>query len=141
MLNYFYFLIVEILIVGPISAQVPIFLYNFCQNSTVKSLITLYQSNVNNFLLWINSDSSKGTKFNHTTIGNNSIDVDDDVYGNYDCRYDIAASFCQRCPNSDTVVIFYDVCIICYSNKNFFGEVSVTLSWNLQKIKKHIRLD
>ncbi|WJX93073.1 hypothetical protein P8452_74642 [Trifolium repens] len=126
----------------PTSAQVPIYLYNFCENSTAKSLSTSYKSNVNDFVSWISSDSSKGTKFNHTIIGSSSSDTGDDVYGNYDCRFDIPESLCQfcvktaardlvqHCPNSVTSVIFYDVCIIRYSNENFFGKVSITPTWN-----------
>jgi hypothetical protein len=127
------------------SAQVPIYLYNFCENSTAKSLTTSFKSNVNNFVSWIASDSSKGTTFNHTIIGSRSSD---DVYGNYDCRFDISESFCQfcvstaardlvqHCPNSVTSVIFYDVCIIRYSNENFFGKVSITPTWNVTGTKK-----
>ncbi|WJX87340.1 hypothetical protein P8452_69545 [Trifolium repens] len=129
----------------PTSAQVPIYLYNFCENSTAKSLTTSFKSNVNNFVSWIASDSSKGTTFNHTIIGSRSSD---DVYGNYDCRFDISESFCQfcvstaardlvqHCPNSVTSVIFYDVCIIRYSNENFFGKVSITPTWNVTGTKK-----
>ena len=131
----------------PTSAQVPIFLYNFCKNSTEKSLTASYKSNVNKFLLWINSDSATGKEFNNNKIGSNN-NTSDDVYGNYDCRADVTGSFCQfcintavkeiaqRCPNSDTAVIFYDVCIIRYSNKNFFGNVSTTPSWNVTGSKK-----
>ncbi|PNX78422.1 cysteine-rich receptor-like protein kinase [Trifolium pratense] len=133
----------------PTSAQVPIYLYNFCENSTAKSLSSSYKSNVNNFVSWIASDSAKGTTFNQTIIGSSSSNsnTSDDVYGNYDCRFDISESFCQfcvstatrdlvqHCPNSVTSVIFYDVCIIRYSNENFFGKVSMTPTWNVTGTK------
>ncbi|KAJ1376860.1 Protein kinase domain [Sesbania bispinosa] len=117
-------------------------MYNSCQNTTGKSLPTSYQTNVNNLLSWIASDSSKGNEYNHITIGNNN-GHDDVVYGSYDCRGDITGYFCQfclntaareivqRCPNSVSAVIWYDICIIRYSNQSFLGKLSLTPSWNV----------
>ncbi|PNY09815.1 cysteine-rich receptor-like protein kinase [Trifolium pratense] len=124
------------------SAQSPLYWYTLCQNSTQKTNNTSYQSNVNNFLSWINTDSAKGTVSNHNTMGTNNSDHDN-VYGFYDCRGDITGSFCQfcintavreiaqRCPNSVSAMIWYDICIIGYSNQNSSGKVIVTPSWNI----------
>ncbi|KAJ1386752.1 Gnk2-homologous domain [Sesbania bispinosa] len=123
-------------LITPTIEQSPIYMYNSCQNTTGKSLPTSYQTNVNNLLTWITSDSAKGNKFSHTTVGNDN--GDDVVYGSYDCRGDITGYFCQfclntaareivqRCPNSASAVIWYDICIIRYSNQSFLGKLSLT---------------
>ncbi|XP_027192292.1 cysteine-rich receptor-like protein kinase 25 isoform X2 [Cicer arietinum] len=123
--------------------QSPFYMYSFCQNSTQKTPNPSHQSNVNNFLSWINSDSASGTVSNHTTISSKNNRDDDDVYGFYDCRGDVTVSFCQfclniavgeipqRCPNGVSSMIWFDVCIVGYTNKNSTGEVSVAPSWNV----------
>ncbi|XP_027192295.1 cysteine-rich receptor-like protein kinase 10 isoform X3 [Cicer arietinum] len=121
--------------------QSPFYQFSFCQNSTNKTPNTSYKSNVNNLILWINSNSATGTVYNRTTIGSNN-NHDDDVYGFYDCRGDIKGNFCQfciniavkeiaqRCPNSVSAMIWYDICVVGYSNNNFPGKVFLTPSWN-----------
>lgn len=141
-------LLVPLLFNPTTSVQSPIYMYKYCQNSTTGKPLTTssYQTNVNNFLSWIISDSAKGTQSNNTTLGSNNND-DDVVYGNYDCRGDIIGHFCQfclntaiteigqRCPNSVSAVMWYDICIIRYSNQNFFGKLSTTPSWNFTESK------
>jgi len=136
LLHFFLFMILT-------TAQSPFYLYSICQNSTEKILNTSYQSNVNSLLTWINSDSATGTISNHNIIGSNSSNNHDNVYGLYGCRGDITGSFCQfcintavreiaqRCPNSVSALIWYDVCVMGYTNQNTTGKVIVTPSWNI----------
>lgn len=135
-LHFFLFMILT-------TAQSPFYLYSICQNSTEKTLNTSYQSNVNSLLSWINSDSDLGTISNHNIIGSNNSNDHDNVYGLYGCRGDITGSFCrfcintavreiaQRCPNSVSALIWYDVCVMGYTNQNTTGKVIVTPSWNI----------
>jgi len=129
------------------SAQVPIYMNNFCDNST--SVSPSYKANVDTFLSWITTDSYKGEGYNYTTVNNNNHNNDEDaVYGLYSCRYDITGYFCQfcittakkelsqRCPNTVRGIIWYDVCIIRYSNQNFIGKVSLTPIWNTTGTRK-----
>ncbi|CAJ2657257.1 unnamed protein product [Trifolium pratense] len=114
---------------------------SFCQNSTEKTNITSYRSNVNNVLLWINSNSAAGTVSNQTVV--RSSNNDDHVYWYYDCRGDVRGTFCQfclttavtdiarRCPNGVSAMIWYDICVVGYSNQTFIGKVILTPSWNL----------
>lgn len=144
----FLILLFLLILITQTSAQTPIYMYSYCQNTTEKSLTPSYQSNVNNLLLWINSNVATGTDFDHTVIGSSKNNNDDVVYGNYDCRGGITGYLCQfcidtavreisqHCTNSVTAGIWYDICIIRYSNKNFFGKVSVTPSWNVTGTKK-----
>ncbi|KAL9298274.1 hypothetical protein ACSQ67_024170 [Phaseolus vulgaris] len=130
------------------SAQAPIYMNNFCDNST--SVSPSYKANVDTFLSWVTTDSYKGDGYNYTTVNNNNHNNDDDdaVYGLYSCRYDITGYFCQfcittaskelsqRCPNTVRGIIWYDVCIIRYSNQNFIGKVSLTPTWNTTGTRK-----
>jgi len=128
------------------SAQPPIYMYNFCENST---LSPSYKANVDTLLPWLTSDSFKSDGFNYTTIKDNKNDDNSDaVYGMYSCRYDITGYFCQfcvntaanelsrRCPNAIRAIIWYDICIIRYSNHSFNGKVSLTPTWNITGPRK-----
>ncbi|XP_045800519.1 cysteine-rich receptor-like protein kinase 10 isoform X2 [Trifolium pratense] len=121
----------------------PFYMHSFCQNLTEKTNNTSYKSNVNNFLAWIITDSVTGTLSNNNTIGSKNNSDHDNVYGFYECRVGITGSFCQfcintavgqiaqHCPNSDSSMIWYDLCIIGYSSENSIGKVIVEPSWNV----------
>ncbi|XP_027910258.1 cysteine-rich receptor-like protein kinase 25 [Vigna unguiculata] len=123
------------------SGQPPIYMYNFCENSTLVS--SSYRSNVESLLSWVTTDSFKSDGYNFTTVNSNSHNNDDDVYGLYSCRYDMTGYFCQfcittaaselsrRCPNAVRAIIWYDICIIRYSNQSFNAKVSLTPTWNI----------
>jgi hypothetical protein len=120
----------------------PFYMYSVCQNETEKTN-TSYKSNIKNFLSWIITDSATGNLSNYNAVGSKNNSDQDDVYGFYECRADITGSFCQfcintavgeigqRCPNGDKAMIWYDLCIIGYSNKNNTGKVIVEPSWNV----------
>jgi len=126
-------------------AQAPIYMYNFCENST--SVSPSYKANVETLLSWVTTDSDQSDGYNYTTVNNNNND-DDAVYGLYSCRYDITGYFCRfcittaaselsrRCPNAVRAIIWYDICIIRYSNQSFNGKVSLTPTWNITGPKK-----
>jgi len=122
------------------SAQAPIYMNSLCENSTLVS--PSYKANVDTYLSWIATDSYKGDGYNYTTVNNNNHNHDDTVYGLYSCRYDITGYFCQfcittaatelsrMCPNPVRAIIWYDICVILYSNESFSGKVSLTPIWN-----------
>ncbi|XP_027353743.1 cysteine-rich receptor-like protein kinase 10 [Abrus precatorius] len=113
-----------------------------CHNTTEEALSSAYQSNLNNILVWLSSDAATSKGYNHNSIGNNTSGGDDAVYGLYDCRGDVVGYFCQfcvstarrevlqRCPNRVSAIIWYDFCILRYSNENFFGNVTTYPSWH-----------
>jgi len=123
------------------SGQPPIYMYNFSENSTLVS--SSYRNNVESLLSWVTTDSFKSDGYNFTTVNSNSHNNDDDVYGLYSCRYDMTGYFCQfcittaaselsrRCPNAVRAIIWYDICIIRYSNQSFNAKVSLTPTWNI----------
>ncbi|WJX30581.1 hypothetical protein P8452_19103 [Trifolium repens] len=120
-------------------AQSPNYVGDDCKNSTQQSLTSTYKSNLNKVLSLLSSDAIVSKGYNHTSIGDNTIDG---VYGLYDCRGDVVGSFCQfcvstaasdilqRCPNKASATIWYNFCILRYSNHNFFGKLTTDPSWN-----------
>ncbi|XVE51175.1 hypothetical protein DITRI_Ditri02bG0018300 [Diplodiscus trichospermus] len=89
-----------------------------------------YQANLNNLLSSLSSNATRGNRlFYNTTSGRNS----DVVYGLYLCRGDISSSNCadcvstarnevtQRCPVEKIAVIWYDNCLVRYSNQSIFS--------------------
>jgi hypothetical protein len=139
------FILLHLFLLTLTNAESPFYVSSFCQNST-ETNIASYRSNVNKFLLWINSNSATGTINNYTSISSNN-NHNDDVHGYYGCRGDILGSFCefclnaavtdivQRCPNGVSAMVWYNICIIGYSNQSFLGNVIITPSWNLKGSK------
>jgi len=122
-----------------------------CHNSTTKeqTLTLAFQTNLNNTLSRLSSDAATSKGFNNTATGNGSTPVDDAVYGLYDCRGDVTGPFCQfcvstaaseilrQCPNRSSAVIWYNYCILRYSNRNFFGNLTTTPSWEIVESNKN----
>ncbi|ESW05631.1 hypothetical protein PHAVU_011G196200 [Phaseolus vulgaris] len=123
-------------------AQSPNYVGDDCNSTTTTSLSSAYKANLNSVLSWLSSDAATSKGYNHNSFGNNTPGADAAVYGLYDCRGDVSGYFCQfcvstasrevlqRCSNRVSAIIWYDFCILRYSNENFFGNVTVDPSWN-----------
>ncbi|TXG47123.1 hypothetical protein EZV62_026417 [Acer yangbiense] len=117
----------------PTSAD-PTYLYHFC-SSTNFTRNSTYQTNLNRLLL-LSSLPSNGSSdgFRNTTFGQ----VPNRVYGLFLCRGDVTAATCQncvtfatgdapqRCPVSKGITIWYDECLLRYSDSNFFSTSTET---------------
>ncbi|RYR32487.1 hypothetical protein Ahy_A10g047047 isoform D [Arachis hypogaea] len=115
-----------------------------CKNSTEESLTSGFKTNLSSVLSWLSSDAATSKGYNHTAIGTATGDA---VYGLYDCRGDVTGTFCQfcvfeaasdivrRCPNRSSAVIWYNYCILRYSNHDFFGNLTITPSWQFPGTK------
>ena len=101
--------------------------YNFTPNST-------YQSNLNHLLSFLSSNASREGGFYNTTVGQNSPNQ---IYGLFLCRGDVTTDVCkdcvataakvvvqQYCPTGIKAVIWYDECMLRYSNESFFSILS-----------------
>ncbi|KAI9112830.1 hypothetical protein K1719_016147 [Acacia pycnantha] len=120
------------------TAQAPNYVGDDCHNKTPQALTDSYKANLNQLLSWLSTDAATSKGYNHTSFGT----ATNAVYGLYDCRGDDAGYFCQfcvstatrevlqRCPNQLSAVIWYDFCILQYSNKNFFGKVTTSPWWS-----------
>ncbi|KAA8519956.1 hypothetical protein F0562_014134 [Nyssa sinensis] len=87
---------------------------------------TGYQSNLSDLLGSLSSAAASNTFYKNTSNG---------IYGLYLCRGDVTIDVCQncvntanqdiqnRCPSNQQAIIWYDECMLHYSNTNFFGMV------------------
>ncbi|GAB4830967.1 hypothetical protein Ancab_040210 [Ancistrocladus abbreviatus] len=111
------------------SAQDPLYSYH-CTNDANFSTDSAYQYNLFNLLSQLISDASlKG--FNKTTVGKSPYQV----CGLYLCRGDLSSQSCrscveaakntivEQCPTQIEAMIWYDSCVLRYSNESFFGTV------------------
>jgi hypothetical protein len=117
-------------------AQDPNFLYQVCSPNKFTSNST-YQINLKTLL---SSLSSKATNqntlfFNNTIAGKNHSET---VYGLFMCRGDIPTNLCTSCVGNATkrlstntecsvsvrAVMWYDECMVRYSNNSFFSTVA-----------------
>ncbi|KAF8414076.1 hypothetical protein HHK36_002075 [Tetracentron sinense] len=85
-----------------------------------------------------------------TGFGISSVGKDPDrVYGATLCRGDVSSTDCKtcvveasseirkRCPNNEGAIIWYDNCLLKYSNEEFFGKIdnkNKFYMWNVQKV-------
>ena len=108
--------------------------YNFTPNST-------YQSNLNHLLSSLSSNASREGGFYNTTVGKNSPNQ---IYGLFLCRGDVTTDVCQDCvamaakvvvqqycPAGIEAIIWYDECMLRYSNESFFSIMNDWLTTDL----------
>ncbi|GMY36994.1 probable LRR receptor-like serine/threonine-protein kinase At1g07650 isoform X7 [Fagus crenata] len=109
----------------------PVQLYQVCANNTFNPN-SIYQSNLNSLLSSISSNATQNLEFYNTTSGQNTSEP---VYGLYDCRGDVTIQVCRtcvvaavkeiknKCSRQKIAVIWYDECLLRYSNRSFFSTV------------------
>ncbi|XP_035544319.1 cysteine-rich receptor-like protein kinase 10 isoform X2 [Juglans regia] len=130
--------VVLLLMLGSLSltthAADPVSLYHFCANATF-SQNSLYNSSLNSLLSSLSSNVTRNIEFYNTTSGQNTSDP---VYGLFLCRGDVTSQMCRACVAAATkelaakcsrekiAVIWYDECMIRYSNESIFSTVTVS---------------
>ncbi|KAF3320992.1 Cysteine-rich repeat secretory protein 38 [Carex littledalei] len=103
---------------------------NICENITAYAMGSTFETNLKLLFSSLIQNTSK-TGFFNNTIGN----IPDRVYGSSLCRGDISASNCtsclitasqnltQVCPYDRGAIVWYEVCMLRYSNKYFFSDL------------------
>ncbi|KAM7461126.1 hypothetical protein LguiA_029247 [Lonicera macranthoides] len=110
--------------------------YHDCPNTTTYTPNSTYQTNLNLLLSTLSSNATfssnstnNGTLFSTSTAGQNPPNM---AYGLFLCRGDVTSTDCRncvatvtaeittRCPNQKLAVIWYDDCMLRYSNESFF---------------------
>jgi hypothetical protein len=120
---------------------------NFIPNST-------YQSNLNLLFSSLSSNATRESGFYNTTVGQNTPNI---VYGLFLCRGDVTTDVCQDCvttatktiaqqfcPTGKEAIIWYNECMLRYSNESFFSNMSdspVKYFWNDKNITEHERFN
>lgn len=131
----------------------PIYLYHDCPNTTTFTANSTYQANLNTLL----SSLSSNATVNNGGFYNISAGRDpDDVYGLFLCRGDSSSDVCQncvtlaaqdivqRCPVEKVAIVWYDQCLLRYSNESFFStmrESPKVFMWNTQNISDQTRFN
>ena len=118
----------------------PTYNYHFCFDQSNETSNTYYQSNLTMLLESLSSKASQNYSFY-----NESSNIG--IYALFLCRGDVSNSTCQtcvsyairdittRCPSNKSAIIWYDQCMLRYSDANFFGQAQTSpllLMWNLQ---------
>ncbi|KAK4588307.1 hypothetical protein RGQ29_019334 [Quercus rubra] len=133
------------------SEAVPEYRYHFCSNQTTFTRNSTYQSNLNHLLSSLSSNSMRESGFYNTTVGQTPETT---VYGLFFCRGDLTPDECrycvstatkeiveQYCPVEKVVVIWYDECVLRYSNKSFFSTMDEIPSVSLYNIQNTTEQD
>ncbi|KAL1296194.1 cysteine-rich receptor-like protein kinase 25 isoform X2 [Arachis hypogaea] len=137
--NVLFFVLISILNFSSITtkAEDTHFLYQVCSKYRFTAINTTYQNNLKTLLSSLSSKATHNTEFyNNTVTGKTPTDT---VYGLYMCRGDIPSDLCGECVGnasqrlstntecsfSVAAVIWYDECMVRYSNTSFFSRVTV----------------
>ncbi|XP_061978505.1 cysteine-rich receptor-like protein kinase 10 isoform X2 [Populus nigra] len=117
------------------------YLYHNCQNATTSTINSTYRVNLNLLLSSLASNATLNNTigFYNTSFGKNT----DQVYGLFICRGDLSNTVCQncvtfatedivqRCPIGIASIVYYDACILRYSNRNIFSKVDQSPGFSL----------
>uniref|UniRef100_M4EL98 Cysteine-rich receptor-like protein kinase 25 n=1 Tax=Brassica campestris TaxID=3711 RepID=M4EL98_BRACM len=116
------------------SATDPTYLFHICPNTTTFTRNSTYLTNLRTVLSSFSSpNAAYASRFDNATAG----DDNNTVYGVFLCRGDVSAEICrdcvafaanetlQRCPREKETVIWYDECMVRYSNQSIVGKMRV----------------
>ncbi|KAJ4801489.1 cysteine-rich RECEPTOR-like kinase [Rhynchospora pubera] len=116
----------------PFNTKAQSITYYKCENSTTYAMGSTFDSNLKLLFSSLIQNTSQ-TGFCNDTIGS----VPNRVYGSSLCCGDIKASDCssclttasedlpQLCPYSRDAIVWYEVCMLRYSNKQFFSDLDM----------------
>lgn len=120
--------------VSTIKAQdAPVYLYKNCSTNSTTAKNSTYQRDLRTLLNSLSSNATGTTEFHNTTVTGTS--PSDTVYGLFMCRGDVVHTLCRQCvvnatqrllsecSQSKQAVIWYDECMVRYSNRSFFSTV------------------
>ncbi|KAF8045755.1 hypothetical protein N665_4467s0003 [Sinapis alba] len=129
-----------------VSLQDPTYIYHTCPNTTTFSRNSTYFTNLIALLSSLSSrNASYSTGFQNATAGQ----APDRVTGLFLCRGDVTPEICRscvafavnetltRCPNERGVTLYYDECMLRYSNRNILSTLNTNggvIMFNTQNI-------
>lgn len=135
---FFLFVLVSFLSFATAKAQeVPTFLHQNCSSNRTTAN-SAFQINLRTLFSSLSSNATANNEFYNVTVaGTNPSDT---VYGLFMCRGDVSFQLCGQCVvnatqklSSDSecsfskqAVIWYDQCMVRYSNRSFFSTVDTT---------------
>lgn len=132
---------------GFTAAADPTYVYHFCSNKTTFTSNSTFESNLNRLLTSLPTNANRGNGFSSGFFNTTAGQDPNRVYSHFLCRGDQSNSSCQncvtfatkdvitRCPVSKDTIIWYDECLLRYSNRSFFSTSETTPTvylWNTQ---------
>ena len=121
------------------------YLYHICANTTF-SANSLYKSSLSSLLSSLSSNATHNLEFYNTTTGQNTSNP---LYGIFLCRGDVTSEICrgcvadvtkdlaEKCSTEKVAVIWYDECMIRYSNESIFSTAVISPTvylWNTNNV-------
>ncbi|XP_011002057.1 PREDICTED: cysteine-rich receptor-like protein kinase 10 isoform X1 [Populus euphratica] len=134
-----------ILYIPLIAAQQFEYRYHICTSNSTYTKNSSFPLNLNATLSSLYENASRSDAFGSVSVGQNS----DRVYALFLCRGDNSPELCQgcinttredimiRCPNYKEAIIWYDRCMLRYSNRSIFSvkeEWPRAWLWNVNDI-------
>ncbi|CAK7350915.1 unnamed protein product [Dovyalis caffra] len=128
-------LITIVTLIGSIDCQAT-YSSHICSDSQNSTANATYTSNLSTLLSSLSSKASLNSFYEDSSNG---------IYSLYLCRGDVSSNTCQtcvnnatqdirqRCSSNRTAIIWYDECMLRYSNRNFLGVDQTyprVLMWN-----------
>ncbi|XP_056859146.1 putative cysteine-rich receptor-like protein kinase 20 isoform X4 [Raphanus sativus] len=136
-----------------VSAQDPTYISHVCPNTTTYTRNSTYSTNLQTLLSSLSSpNASYATGFQNATLG----EAPDRLTGLFLCRGDLSTEVCRRCvvfaasdtftrcPNEKEVTLYYDECMLRYSNRYILSTLNtnggIILS-NTQNITSNYQIE
>jgi hypothetical protein len=134
---FLFLLLAGCALMSTINSQ-PNYNHHFCRDQSNETLNTSFESSLTVLLGSLSSKASENNNFYN--------DSSNGIYGLFLCRGDVNTSTCQSCVSSAgqeirsqcssnrTAIIWYDECMLRYSDTNFFGVEDTSLMvfmWNV----------
>ncbi|KMT04027.1 hypothetical protein BVRB_8g187300 [Beta vulgaris subsp. vulgaris] len=136
-----------LLIISKVAYAQPIF--HDCSNTTMFANNTQYQAKLNTLFRYLSSNTTNPSGYHQAASGNDNNESEE-VFGHFLCRGDQNTSSCQdcvttatttdlpnTCPNRKVAIMWYDYCMVRYSNQSFFGRMDESPSimyWNVNNV-------
>ncbi|KAI9123858.1 hypothetical protein K1719_005158 [Acacia pycnantha] len=123
------FLLFIIFLYSASTGAVYIYLYHNCSSNKTFAADSAFQSGRNTLLSALASNNATDFKIHTVAVRG------DTVYGLFTCRGDVNLATCHQCvfnatqwlpsecPVSKEAIVWYDECLLCYSNHSFFSTV------------------
>lgn len=123
-------------------------LFHFCSNTGNFSAYDPYESNLNKLTAYL-SVQTPPSGFGKGTTGGSQNKPNESAYGLALCRGDVSTPDCEtcvvsagseirkRCPHQKGAIIWYDNCLLKYSNREFFGQIdnqNAFYMWNVNVV-------
>lgn len=138
------------------AAADPTHVYHFCSDTANFTRNSTFESNLNRLLTSLPTNASRGNGFSRGFFNATAGQDPNRVYSLFLCRGDQTTDICQNCvtfatrdvirlcPVSKDPIVWYDECLLRYSNKYIFSTIETTRTvylWNTQNATDPVKFN